>query len=93
LDWQIKLDTHAIKQLKKLDKFVQRRIANFLQKRLACCESPRKLGKPLVGKLSGLWRYRVGDYRIVCKIKDKEITVIVINVGHRKEIYKLELAP
>jgi mRNA interferase RelE/StbE len=91
LDWTIKLDTHAIKQLKKLDKLAQRRIAVFLQKRLACCETPRNLGKPLVGRLSGLWRYRIGDYRIISKIKDREITVLVINIGHRKEIYRLHL--
>ena len=89
MNWEIKLDTRAVKQLKKLDKKAQHRIIAFLQKRLTCGDNPRRLGKALTGRLSNFWRYRVGDYRLICKIKDKEITVLVINIGHRKEIYKI----
>jgi mRNA interferase RelE/StbE len=88
LDWKVKLDTHAVKQLKKLNKQVQQRIVKFLQKRVSSSENPRLFGKPLTGHLSNFWRYRVGDHRLICKIKDKEITVLVINIGHRKEVYK-----
>lgn len=86
--WTIKLDTHAVKQLKKLDNSSQKRIVNFLQNRLNNSDNPRLLGKPLTGRLAKLWRYRVGDYRLICKINDKEVTVLVINIGHRKEIYQ-----
>ncbi len=86
--WIVKLDTHAIRQLRKLSKVMQRRITSFLQKHIQHSENPRISGKPLVGHMSGLWRYRVGDYRIVCKIKDDELTVLVINIGHRKNVYK-----
>lgn len=89
MDWKIKLDTFAVKQLKKLDKSIQQRIINFLHNRLSLHKDPRNLGKPLVGRLSGLWRYRIGDYRVICKIKDKEVTVLVININHRKDIYQL----
>jgi len=88
LAWIVKLDTHAIRQLRKLSKIMQRRITSFLQKHIQHSVNPRNSGKPLVGHMSGLWRYRIGDYRIVCKIKDNELTVLVINIGHRKNVYK-----
>ena len=88
MDWKIKLDQHAVKQLKKLDRTVQKRIVDFLSNRLLTAKTPRDFGKPLMGKLTGLWRYRVGDYRLICEINDKEVTVLVINIGHRKEIYQ-----
>jgi len=88
LGWKIKLDQHAVKQLKKLDRTAQKRIVGFLSDRLLTAKTPRDFGKPLMGKLTGLWRYRVGDYRLICEINDKEVTVLVINIGHRKEIYQ-----
>ncbi|MEK6731181.1 MAG: type II toxin-antitoxin system RelE/ParE family toxin [Pseudomonadota bacterium] len=88
MGWKIKLDQHAVKQLKKLDRTVQKRIVDFLSDRLLTAKTPRDFGKPLMGKLTGLWRYRVGDYRLICEINDKEVTVLVINIGHRKEIYQ-----
>ncbi|OGT22426.1 MAG: addiction module toxin RelE [Gammaproteobacteria bacterium RIFCSPHIGHO2_02_FULL_42_13] len=88
MGWKIKLDQHAVKQLKKLDRTAQKRIVGFLSDRLLTAKTPRDFGKPLMGKLTGLWRYRVGDYRLICEINDKEVTVLVINIGHRKEIYQ-----
>ena len=88
MDWKIKLDQHAVKQLKKLDRTAQKRIVGFLSDRLLTAKTPRDFGKPLMGKLTGLWRYRVGDYRLICEINEKEVTVLVINIGHRKEIYQ-----
>ena len=86
--WTVKLDSYAVRQLKKIDKQAQQRIVDYLQKRIAGGENPRRLGKPLTGHFSSLWRYRVGDYRLVCKIKDKEVMVLVVNIWHRKEVYK-----
>ncbi|MGD9108788.1 MAG: type II toxin-antitoxin system RelE/ParE family toxin [Gammaproteobacteria bacterium] len=79
---------HAVKQLKKLDKTEQKNIINFLNKKISGCSNPRYLGKPLKGKLSGLWRYRLRDYRIICKIQDDEVTVLVLNIKHRKNVYR-----
>jgi mRNA interferase RelE/StbE len=89
LIWKVRIDTHAVKQLKKLDKPIQKKIINFLNNKISGCNNPRYLGKPLKGKLSGLWRYRLGDYRIICKIQDYKVTVLVLNIKHRKNIYKI----
>jgi mRNA interferase RelE/StbE len=73
--------------LERLDRAVQRRITRFLKERIATSENPRRLGKSLSGKFAGLWRYRVGDYRIICLIKDADLLVEVVAVGHRTDIY------
>jgi mRNA interferase RelE/StbE len=77
----------AKKKFLKLDKTVQLQIKNFIFK-LQDLQDPRSTGKALKGSLSGLWRYRVGDYRLVCDIEDQKILITVLRVGHRKEIYK-----
>ena len=76
----------AKKQLKKLDNSVKRKILDYMDdvEKLA---DPRARGKSLVGNLSGFWRYRVGDYRVLCKIQDEKLIVLVVDIGHRKEIY------
>lgn len=76
----------ALKQLKKLDKQVSSRILDYMDE-VAKLENPRERGKMLVGNLIGFWRYRVGDYRVFCKIKDNELVITVVNVGHRREVY------
>lgn len=76
----------ALKQLKKLDKQVSSRILDYMDE-VAKLENPRERGKMLVGNLIGFWRYRVGDYRVLCKIKDNELVITVVNVGHRREVY------
>ena len=75
----------AIKNLRKLDKYTRNLIYAWIDKNLVDCENPRVHGKGLVGDKSGQWRYRVGDYRIICEIKDEEIVILVLEVGHRKE--------
>ena len=72
---------------KKLDKSVRKRIVNYLEERVLVDENPYKVGKPLKGNKSGLWRYRVGDYRILCQIEENRLVVLVVAVGHRKDIY------
>ncbi|MCM1322549.1 MAG: type II toxin-antitoxin system RelE/ParE family toxin [Treponema brennaborense] len=76
----------AAKQLSKLDKSVQKKIKTYLNQ-VAELENPKSRGKALIGNLAGLWRYRVGDYRILCRIKDAELIITVVEVGHRREIY------
>lgn len=85
--WAIVFDKEAEKAGRKLDKTVKKRIVNFLENRLAVRENPRELGKQLMGEFSEYWRYRVGDYRILCKIADETITIIVVKIGHRRDVY------
>lgn len=84
--WKIEFIQGVEKPFSKLPKTVQKRIATFLDE-VASLEDPRSRGKALTGSLSGLWRYRVGDYRIICRIKNDVLTVYVIDIGHRSKIY------
>ena len=87
--WQINFETAAEKDLAKLDHSTVRRIVTFLRDRLAVLDDPRSIGEALRGaKLSDFWKYRVGDYRVIASIKDSEVTIIVVRVGNRKEIYR-----
>lgn len=85
MTWQIKWEDFAVKQLRKLDKQIEKRIISYLKK--VVLEDPRKQGKSLTGDKSRFWRYRMGEYRIICRIIDDEFIVLIIAVGHRKEIY------
>lgn len=87
MNWKLELTGKASKRFSKLDKTIQKLIASFLNE-LISIDDPMIKGKALTGKLSGLWRYRVSDYRIICKIEGKTITILVLDIGHRKEIYK-----
>lgn len=87
MTWKIEFDSGVVKDLKKVSKPEQKRILHYLTKRVAALENPRSSGKALKGSLGGLWRYRVGDYRAICKIEDKTITVLVIAIKHRKDAY------
>lgn len=75
----------AEKQLKSVDKLIRSRIVQCLESKAA--NSPRSFGKSLLGNFRGMWCYRVGEYRIICKIKDDELIVAVVKLGHRKEVY------
>jgi mRNA interferase RelE/StbE len=88
LAWKIEITHTAERQIKKLDRVVQQSIIDFLRKRVAPAENPRQWGKPLHGEKRGLWRYRVGDYRIICDIQHERITILLLAVGHRKEVYR-----
>jgi mRNA interferase RelE/StbE len=89
LAWPIEFDPDALKDLKRLDRPVQVRLVAFLRDRLAPLEDPRSLGEALSGALLGrYWKYRVGDWRIVCDIQDHRIVVRVLRVGGRREVYR-----
>ena len=85
--WAIEFDPAAYKELSRLDNLIQRRILRYLRERLAGEEDPRRFGKALRGEKVGLWRYRVGDYRIVCAIEDEGERVRVLRIGHRRSVY------
>jgi len=88
LAWTIEYAEAAKKQLRKLDKPAARRIVDFMDERVAPSDDPRALGKALKGSLGELWRYRVGDYRVLCDIQDGVLTVLVLQIGNRREVYR-----
>ena len=87
--WSVELSEGASRELDKLDPQSSRRILKFLRDRLARSEDPRKLGQALHGsRLGEFWKYRVGDYRLICKIEDNRLVVLVLRVGHRRDVYR-----
>ena len=88
MTWNIEWDDRARKELRRLDSPIQKEILSYLRVRIAGSDNPRLFGQNLTGNKAGLWRYRVGDYRIICRIEDDELVVLVIGVGHRKEVYE-----
>lgn len=85
--WQIRITKTAEKQITKLDKVIQQRIVKFLREQVPI-DNPRHTGKALHGNKAELWRYRVGDYRLLCSIDDKSHSVIILEVMHRREVYR-----
>ena len=86
--WRIEFSADANRQIEKLDRQVAIRIEKFLRNRVAQLENPRSIGKAMQGPRFGeLWRYRVGDYRLICQIRDDRVVIIVVALGHRKENY------
>jgi mRNA interferase RelE/StbE len=89
LAWIIEYTGAAAKQLKKLDKSVALRLLDFMDHRVAKAEDPRALGKSLKGpKLGEYWRYRLGEYRIICSIQDQQVCILVIEIGNRRDVYR-----
>ena len=88
MTWTIKVEDSVRKTVKKLNPQDRARIVNFLNQDLLQLDNPRQKGKALQGKFKGLWRYRVGDYRIICNIIDNELVIIAIEIEHRSKVYK-----
>lgn len=86
--WRVEISQTAQRQIRKLDGQAQAAIIRYLQERVEPAENPHQLGKPLRGEMKKLWRYRVGDYRMICDIRDGDKTVVVLALGHRKHIYR-----
>ncbi len=87
--WKIEFTPEARRNLDRLDTQVARRIAWFLAERIAALEDPRGLGEALHGPdLSKYWKYRVGDYRVIAKIEDARVTIVIIRIGDRREVYR-----
>ena len=87
MQYRVELTDRVIKQLKKLDKHMSALIIGWIEKNLEGCENPRVHGKGLTANRTGQWRYRIGNYRLICEIKDEEVLILVLEVGHRREIY------
>ena len=87
MGWSIEYSGLALKQLKKLNRSVQAEILNYMDNRIATAVNPRSFGKSLRHDKFGLWRYRVGDYRIICELDDKMTVATVLAVGHRSTVY------
>ena len=86
--WSVEITDHAERQLRKLDPQVRRRVLDWLDDRIEGCKNPRHFGEALKGGRAALWRYRVGDYRVICDIRDQRLVVLALAVGHRREIYR-----
>jgi mRNA interferase RelE/StbE len=89
LAWRIEVTQTAEKQLAKLDRPVARRIVTFLREQVAASDDPRSLGEALKGsELGEYWKYRVGDWRLICQIEDARITVVMLRLGNRRDVYR-----
>ena len=88
LTWTVEFDDAAAKELRKLDRQAQQDILSYLREHISTAEDPRRFGRALRGDLVGLWRYRVRDYRMICSIEDDKLVVLILRVGHRKNVYK-----
>jgi mRNA interferase RelE/StbE len=88
LAWSVEFNVTAQRQLAKLDRSWQAAILDYLEDAISPLEDPRQRGKALVGERKGLWRYRVGDYRILCELRDAEQVILVVTVAHRRHVYR-----
>ena len=88
MKYKVEYTPQAYKTLEKLDQFTKRIIVEWIEKRLVDSENPRQHGKPLTADRAGQWRYRIGDYRIIAEIKDDKLVILLIAIGHRREVYK-----
>lgn len=89
MGYRIEFDPRAERELAKLDREVARRIVRFLRERVASLDDPRSIGEALHGpELGRFWKYRLGDYRLICHIQDQRVTVLVLRIGHRRDVYR-----
>ena len=88
MTYQVEVTTRFEREFKKLDRYTQRMIKSWIDKNLVNCADPRQHGKALTANRSGQWRYRIGDYRLICQIQDQELIILALSVGLRREIYQ-----
>lgn len=86
--WTIEVLPAAAKELRKLDRTAAARIIQTLEQRIATLDDPRSIGSALVGEHAGYWRWRIGDYRVIARIEDERIVILVVRVAHRREVYR-----
>lgn len=87
MSYRVTFEKNALKKITKIDANKRIILMSWIQKNLEKCENPRSHGKALSGKLNPYWSYRVGDYRIVVEIKDHELVIVIISLGHRRDVY------
>ncbi len=85
--WRVEFDRDAARELRKLGEPARRTILRYLRERIATADDPRRFGKPLTGEFAGLWRYRIGNYRLIVTFKEDRLIVLVLRVAHRREVY------
>ncbi len=88
MSYQVETTPRFDKEFKKLDPFTMKMIKAWIQKNLVDCENPRVHGKALTANRKGQWRYRIGDYRLICSIEDEKLVILALSIGHRSEVYK-----
>ena len=88
MKYQVIFSESFNKDFKKLDHYTQTMIISWVDKHIDGTENPRSTGKALTNNFKGLWRYRIGDYRLICEIHDKRLIILALSIGHRKEIYR-----
>ncbi|MCM2265740.1 MAG: type II toxin-antitoxin system RelE/ParE family toxin [Desulfuromonadales bacterium] len=89
MTWRIEFDPAAVDELARLDRAVQKRVLKVLRERISPLDDPRSIGEALRGnQLGGFWKYRIGDYRLICDIRDDVILILVLRIGHRREVYR-----
>ncbi len=88
IGYRVEYSERAVRELKKLDKYTRQMIYSWISKNLVGCENPRVQGKALTSNRKGQWRYRIGDYRLICQIEDKALVILALSVGHRREVYR-----
>ena len=87
MSYRVETTARFDKEFKKLDKYTQRIIKAWILKNLLNCDNPRVHGKGLTANRSGQWRYRIGDYRLICEIKDEKLIILALTIGHRRDVY------
>ena len=90
MSYRVETTARFRKEFKKLDRYTQKILKSWMEKHLIGCEDPRATGKGLTANLAGLWRYRIGDYRLICEIEDEKLVILALTIGHRSEIYRQE---
>ncbi len=88
MPWTVDISADAAKSLEQMDSTARNRIRRFVQERLQGTDNPRQWGAALSGRYSGLWKYRIGDYRLVCQLQDARLVVLVVKAGHRSAVYQ-----
>ena len=88
MSYRVETTARFDKEFKKLDRYTQKMVKAWVEKNLVGCNDPRAHGKGLSANRSGQWRYRIGDYRLICQIEDEKLVILALTVGHRSDIYK-----
>ncbi len=90
MSYRVETTPRFDKEFKKLDRYTQKMIKAWISKHLSGCENPRASGKGLTANQKGRWRYRIGDYRVICEIQDEKLVILALTVGHRRAVYDTE---
>ena len=88
MGWTIRYLKSARKEAQKIDPQARERIREYVEQRVAKLDYPWQLGEPLKGQWASFWRYRVGDYRVICELRDQELVILVVRLGHQKDVYR-----